>query len=62
MFYLEARCVALARAIGSQGVQNGGIDSAVINITVASGLTQYRPYVAYFNNASGYLVFTGAEL
>ena len=27
MFYLEARCVALARAIGAQGVQNGGIDS-----------------------------------
>ncbi len=30
MFYLEARCVALARAIGAQGVQNGGIDSASV--------------------------------
>jgi Propanediol dehydratase, large subunit len=28
MLYLEARCVALARAIGAQGVQNGGIDGA----------------------------------
>jgi propanediol dehydratase large subunit len=28
MLYLEARCVALARAIGTQGVQNGGIDGA----------------------------------
>ncbi|MFM8351411.1 MAG: propanediol/glycerol family dehydratase large subunit, partial [Actinomycetales bacterium] len=25
MFYLEARCVALARSVGAQGVQNGGI-------------------------------------
>ena len=30
MFYLESRCVALARAIGAQGVQNGGIDSASV--------------------------------
>lgn len=40
----------------------GDTDSAVINLTVASGLTQFRPYTAYFNNASGSLVFTGAEL
>ena len=33
-FYLEARCVALARAMGAQGVQNGGIDGAAV---VASG-------------------------
>ena len=30
MLYLEARCVALARAIGAQGVQNGGIDGASV--------------------------------
>ena len=30
MFYLESRCVALARAVGAQGVQNGGIDSASV--------------------------------
>ena len=26
ILYLESRCVSLARALGSQGVQNGGID------------------------------------
>lgn len=38
MFYLEARCVALARAIGSQGVQNGGIDSAAVAGSVPGGV------------------------
>jgi propanediol dehydratase large subunit len=38
MFYLEARCVALARAIGSQGVQNGGIDSAAVAGSVPLGV------------------------
>jgi propanediol dehydratase large subunit len=38
MFYLEARCVALARAMGSQGVQNGGIDSAAVAGAVPSGV------------------------
>ena len=38
MFYLEARCVALARAIGSQGVQNGGIDSASVAGAVPGGV------------------------
>ncbi|MBU6244211.1 MAG: propanediol/glycerol family dehydratase large subunit [Actinomycetales bacterium] len=38
MFYLEARCVALARAIGAQGVQNGGIDSASVAGAVPSGV------------------------
>ncbi len=38
MFYLEARCVALARAIGSQGVQNGGIDSASVAGSVPRGV------------------------
>lgn len=38
MFYLESRCVALARAIGSQGVQNGGIDSAAVAGSVPGGV------------------------
>ena len=38
MFYLEARCVSLARAIGAQGVQNGGIDSASVAASVPGGV------------------------
>ena len=38
MYYLEARCVSLARAIGSQGVQNGGIDSASVAGAVPGGV------------------------
>lgn len=38
MFYLEARCVSLARAIGSQGVQNGGIDAASVAGSVPKGV------------------------
>ena len=38
MFYLEARCVSLARAIGAQGVQNGGIDSASVAGAVPGGV------------------------
>jgi propanediol dehydratase large subunit len=38
MFYLEARCVSLARAIGAQGVQNGGIDSAAVAGSVPRGV------------------------
>jgi propanediol dehydratase large subunit len=38
MFYLEARCVALARSIGAQGVQNGGIDSAAVAGAVPGGV------------------------
>ena len=38
MFYLEARCVSLARAIGAQGVQNGGIDSASVAGSVPGGV------------------------
>ncbi|MEI6109240.1 MAG: propanediol/glycerol family dehydratase large subunit, partial [Actinomycetes bacterium] len=38
MFYLESRCVALARAIGSQGVQNGGIDAASVAGAVPGGV------------------------
>src|ERR1700691_898002 len=40
MLYLEARCVALARAIGAQGVQNGGIDRASVAAAVPSGLRE----------------------
>ncbi|HLK00953.1 MAG TPA: propanediol/glycerol family dehydratase large subunit, partial [Streptosporangiaceae bacterium] len=40
MFYLEARCVALARAIGAQGVQNGGIDGASVAASVPGGLRE----------------------
>jgi propanediol dehydratase large subunit len=40
MLYLEARCVALARAIGAQGVQNGGIDGASVAASVPSGLKE----------------------
>ena len=37
-FYLEARCVAVARAMGSQGVQNGGIDGASIVASLPGGV------------------------
>jgi propanediol dehydratase large subunit len=40
MLYLEARCVALARAIGTQGVQNGGIDGASVAASVPNGLRE----------------------
>src|SRR5215831_14314973 len=40
MLYLEARCVAIARAIGTQGVQNGGIDGASVAASVPSGLRE----------------------
>ena len=40
MLYLEARCIALARAIGAQGVQNGGIDGAERGRAVPRGLRE----------------------
>jgi propanediol dehydratase large subunit len=40
MLYLESRCVALARAMGAQGVQNGGIDGASVAAAVPSGLRE----------------------
>src|SRR5215467_5303519 len=40
MLYLEARCAALARAIGAQGVQNGGIDGASVAAAVPRGLRE----------------------
>jgi propanediol dehydratase large subunit len=38
MLYLESRCVALARAMGAQGVQNGGIDGASVAGSVPNGM------------------------
>lgn len=38
MFYLEARCVSLARAMGAQGIQNGGIDAASVAGSVPGGV------------------------
>jgi propanediol dehydratase large subunit len=38
MLYLESRCVSVARAIGAQGVQNGGIDGASVAGSVAEGM------------------------
>src|SRR6185437_9487311 len=40
MAYLEARCVGLARAMGAQGVQNGGIDGASVAASVPGGVRQ----------------------
>jgi propanediol dehydratase large subunit len=40
MFYLESRCVALARAMGAQGVQNGGIDGASVVGSVPDGMRE----------------------
>jgi propanediol dehydratase large subunit len=40
MLYLESRCVSLARAIGVQGVQNGGIDGASVAGSVPKGVRE----------------------
>ena len=40
MCHLESRCVALARAIGAQGVQNGGIDAASVVGSVPGGMRE----------------------
>jgi propanediol dehydratase large subunit len=40
MLYLESRCVSLARAIGTQGVQNGGIDGAAMVASVPDGMRE----------------------
>ena len=40
MLYLESRCVSLARAIGTQGVQNGGIDGAGLVASVPDGMRE----------------------
>jgi propanediol dehydratase large subunit len=40
MLYLESRCVSLARAMGVQGVQNGGIDGASVAGAVPGGVRE----------------------
>jgi len=40
MCHLESRCVALARAMGAQGVQNGGIDAASVVGAVPDGMRE----------------------
>ncbi len=40
MLYLESRCVSLARALGVQGVQNGGIDGASVAASVPGGVKE----------------------
>ena len=40
MFSLESRCVAQARAMGAQGVQNGGIDGASVVGCVPDGMRE----------------------
>lgn len=40
MNYLESRCVALAKGIGAQGVQNGGVDGAAITASVPAGVKE----------------------
>jgi propanediol dehydratase large subunit len=40
MLYLESRCVSLARAMGVQGVQNGGIDGASVAGAVPAGVRE----------------------
>jgi propanediol dehydratase large subunit len=40
MFSLESRCVSLARAMGAQGVQNGGIDGASVVGCVPDGMRE----------------------
>ncbi|HEX6506393.1 MAG TPA: propanediol/glycerol family dehydratase large subunit, partial [Chloroflexota bacterium] len=40
MLYLESRCVALARSMGAQGVQNGGIDGASVAGSVPEGMRE----------------------
>ena len=40
MNYLESRCVALAKGIGAQGVQNGGVDGAAITASVPGGVKE----------------------
>ena len=40
MLYLESRCVSLARAMGVQGVQNGGIDGASVAGSVPRGVRE----------------------
>ena len=40
ILHLESRCVALARAMGAQGVQNGGIDGSSVVASVPGGMLE----------------------
>jgi propanediol dehydratase large subunit len=40
MLYLEARCIAVTRAAGAQGVQNGGIDGVNVTASVPHGMRE----------------------
>ena len=40
MLYLESRCIALTRAAGAQGVQNGGIDGVSVTASVPDGMRE----------------------
>jgi propanediol dehydratase large subunit len=40
MLYLEARCIAITRAAGAQGVQNGGIDGVNVTASVPDGMRE----------------------
>jgi propanediol dehydratase large subunit len=40
MLYLEARCIAVTRAAGAQGVQNGGIDGVNVTASVPEGMRE----------------------
>ncbi len=40
MMYLEARCLAVTRAAGSQGTQNGGIDGVNVAGSVPDGMRE----------------------
>jgi propanediol dehydratase large subunit len=40
LLYLEARCVAITRAAGSQGTQNGGIDGINVTGSVPNGMRE----------------------
>jgi propanediol dehydratase large subunit len=40
MLYLEARCIAVTRAAGAQGVQNGGIDGINVTASVPDGMRE----------------------
>jgi propanediol dehydratase large subunit len=40
MLYLEARCIAVSRASGTQGVQNGGIDGVNVTASVPDGMRE----------------------
>jgi hypothetical protein len=46
----------------STGFTASSVNSCIVGFSVASGITQYRPYTPYANNATAQLLFTGCEL